>query len=135
AVLMEDAVALFGIVLTLIVAGVSFLWGPHASFDAAVAIVVGLLLGAMAMFLAAANRKLLIDTSDVALDEEVTRFLSDRGVPAHVRSIVLDHDRSVLFIGVREDRARGHAASESHALGEALKHHIRERHMRTVHEV
>src|SRR6188472_282296 len=36
AVVLEDAVALLGIVLTLVVAGVSFAWGPHAAFDAAV---------------------------------------------------------------------------------------------------
>ena len=124
------AVALFGIVLTLIVAGVSLIWGPHPAFDAAVAIAVGLLLGAMATFLAAINRKLLIDTSDVVLDVEVAKFLSERGVPAHVRSIVLDHNRSVLFIGVREDRGRGPVPTESFALGEALKNHVRERHMR-----
>jgi len=135
AVVLEDAVALFGIVLTLIVAGVSLIWGPHPAFDAAVAIAVGLLLGAMATFLAAINRKLLIDTSDVVLDVEVAKFLSERGVPAHVRSIVLDHNRSVLFIGVREDRGRGPVPTESFALGEALKNHVRERHMRTVHEV
>ena len=33
-----------------------------------VAIVVGVLLGAMALFLAALNRRLLIDTSDAVLD-------------------------------------------------------------------
>ena len=51
AVLLEDAVALLGIVLTLLVAGISMVWGPHPEFDAAVAIAVGVLLGVMAMFL------------------------------------------------------------------------------------
>ena len=55
AVLLEDAVALLGILLTLLVAGISFVWGPHPVFDAAVAIVVGVLLGVMALFLAAAE--------------------------------------------------------------------------------
>src|SRR5713101_7237492 len=68
AVLLEDAVALLGILLTLMVAVVSFLWGPHPAFDAAVAIAVGALLGAMAIFLAAINRRLLIDSSDPGLD-------------------------------------------------------------------
>ena len=61
AVVLEDAVALLGIVLTLVVAGVSFALGPHPAFDAAVAIAVGVLLGAMALFLASINRRLLID--------------------------------------------------------------------------
>jgi zinc transporter 9 len=73
AVLLEDAVALLGILLTLLVAGVS-LAGPRPGFDAAVAITVGVLLGAMALFLAAINRRLLIDASDPALDRIVGRF-------------------------------------------------------------
>ncbi len=35
AVLLEDAVALLGILLTLLVAGVSFVWGPHAESPSA----------------------------------------------------------------------------------------------------
>ncbi|HVO88189.1 MAG TPA: cation transporter, partial [Casimicrobiaceae bacterium] len=58
AVLLEDAVALFGIVLTLLVSGGSMLLGPLPVFDASIAIVVGVLLGAMALFLATVNRKL-----------------------------------------------------------------------------
>ena len=41
AVVLEDAVALLGIVLTLLVAGVSMIAGPRPEFDAIVAIVVG----------------------------------------------------------------------------------------------
>ena len=55
--------ALLGILLTLLVAGVSFVLGPRPEFDAGVAITVGVLLGAMALFLAALNRRLLIDSS------------------------------------------------------------------------
>ena len=82
AVLLEDAVALLGIALTLLVAGVSMLAGPRPEFDAIVAIVVGVLLGAMALFLAALNRRLLIDASDPALDraaESVARRPGHRG--------------------------------------------------------
>src|SRR5262249_20589613 len=50
AVLLEDAVALLGIVLTLLVAGVSMIGGPRPEFDALIAIVVGVLLGVMALF-------------------------------------------------------------------------------------
>src|SRR4051794_4481872 len=52
AVLLEDTVALLGIVLTLVVGGVSYWLGPHPEFDAAVAVGVGVLLGVMAIFLA-----------------------------------------------------------------------------------
>ena len=76
AVVLEDAVALLGILLTLLVAGVSVVLGPRPVFDAVVAITVGVLLGAMALFLAAINRRLLIDASDPALDRLVAAFLA-----------------------------------------------------------
>src|SRR4029453_17931774 len=50
AVVLEDAVALLGIFLTLVVAGVSFAAGPNPAFDALVAIAVGVLLGGRALF-------------------------------------------------------------------------------------
>jgi solute carrier family 30 (zinc transporter), member 9 len=120
AVLFEDAVALLGIVLTLIVAGVSYRWGPRPIFDAVVAIAVGVLLGAMAIFLAAINGRLLIDSSDPALDRAAGRFLSDKGLRAQVSSIVLDDNRSVLFVRVDPDEAHDGAIG-SHTLGEALR--------------
>lgn len=131
AVVLEDAVALVGILLTLVVAGVSFASGPHRSFDAVVAIVVGVMLGAMALFLAALNRKLLIDTNDVTLDSVVAAFLAARGVAAQVSSIVLDADSSVVFVRVDAGAWIGRE-TESYALGEALKADARTRHGKTV---
>jgi zinc transporter 9 len=120
AVLFEDAVALLGILLTLLVAGVSYLWGPHPVFDAAVAIAVGVLLGAMAILLAAINRRLLIDSSDPVLDRAAKRFLAEKGLRSEVSSIVVDDDRCVLFVRLRQADAQEQAI-ESHTLGEALK--------------
>jgi zinc transporter 9 len=134
AVLFEDAVALLGILLTLIVAGVSFLWGPHPAFDASVAIAVGALLGAMAVFLAAINRRLLIDSSDPVLDRAAARFLAEKGLPARVSSIVVDDDRSVLFVRLAQADVRERAI-ESHALGEALKAHVLAHEGKTVDAV
>jgi solute carrier family 30 (zinc transporter), member 9 len=85
AVLLEDAVALLGILLTLLVAGVSMVGGPRPEFDALVAIAVGVLLGAMALFLAAINRRLLIDTSDVGLDRAAEAWLAGHDIAAQVR--------------------------------------------------
>ena len=129
AVLLEDGVALLGIVLTLIVAGVSIVAGPHPEFDAFVAIVVGLLLGAMALFLAALNRRLLIDTSDATLDRAAEAWLTGRGITGEVRSLILDDRRAVVF--VRADRE----IPQSYALGETLKAHLKEAHDRTVDAV
>jgi zinc transporter 9 len=117
AVLLEDAVALLGILLTLLVAGVSYVAGPRPEFDAAVAIVVGILLGVMALFLAALNRRLLIDSSDRALDRDAETWLKAQGIAADVRSLIVDDDRAVAFICTRQD------VPGSYALGQALKAH------------
>jgi zinc transporter 9 len=129
AVLFEDAVALLGIVLTLIVAGVSMAAGPHPEFDALVAIVVGVLLGLMALFLAALNRRLLIDTSDAVIDRVAEAWLAGQGIKADVRSLILDERRAVMFI--RAD----HEVPRSFALGETLKAHLKSHHDRTIDAV
>ena len=121
AVLLEDAVALLGILLTLLVAAVSFLWGPHAEFDAIVAIAIGVLLGGMALFLAAINRKLLIDTSDQDIDRIATKFLAEVGIPAQISSIMIDDKRSVVFVRVRQNDSHGRSLADTYALGETLK--------------
>jgi solute carrier family 30 (zinc transporter), member 9 len=118
AVLLEDGVAVFGILLTLLVAGVAVVFGPRPEFDAGVAILVGLILGGMAAFLAALNRRLLIDTSDPEIDAAAARWLEAQEIPADVRSLVLDDDRAVVF--VRADRE----VAGSYGLGEALKAYL-----------
>lgn len=134
AVVLEDAVALIGILLTLLVAAVSIALGPQPVFDAVVAIVVGVMLGVMAWYLTAINRRLLIDTADLALDRAATEFLAARGISADVSSIVLDTDRSVVFVRVMPGRPAGLEA-ESHALGQALKAHARTQHGKTIEAV
>lgn len=113
AVLLEDGVALVGILLTLLVAGIGFFFGSHPEIDAAVAIVVGAMLGVMALFLAAINRRVLIDTSDPALDRAAEVWLGERNITASVHSLVLDNDRAVVFVHasgeVRESLAVGAA--------------------------
>jgi solute carrier family 30 (zinc transporter), member 9 len=119
AVLLEDGVALFGILLTLLVAGSGYVYGPHPEFDAAVAIVVGATLGVMALFLAAINRRVLIDTSDLDLDRAAQSWLAGKGIAASVHSLVLDNDRSIVFV---RPQAEVH---ESRAVGAALTAHLK----------
>lgn len=128
AVVLEDAVALLGILLTLLVAGVSFVRGPQPEFDAVVAIAVGAMLGAMALFLAALNRRLLIDTADPGIDRAAAQFLAKAGIPADVTSIVIDDDRGIVFV-------RTQSPVDSHVLGEALKAHVRVHAGKTVDQV
>jgi zinc transporter 9 len=108
-------VALLGILLTLLVAGISLVWGPDPVFDAAVAIAVGVLLGVMALFLATLNRKLLIDASDADVDRAAQDWLAARDIRGTVNSLVLDDDRSVVFVRAQHD------VRDSFAVGEALK--------------
>jgi solute carrier family 30 (zinc transporter), member 9 len=121
AVLLEDAVALVGILLTLLVAGISYVSGPRPVFDAAVAITVGVMLGVMALFLAALNRKLLIDTSDPEIDTVVTGFLDRKNVRADVSSIVVDSGHAVVLVRIRGDTGAAPAASDLRTLGDELK--------------
>ncbi|MGH8798620.1 MAG: cation diffusion facilitator family transporter [Casimicrobiaceae bacterium] len=135
AVVLEDMVALLGIVLTLVVAGVSFAWGSHPAFDAVVAIAVGALLGGMALFLASLNRRLLIDTADVELDRAAQRFLATQGVTTEVSSVVLDDDHAVVFVHALPGGTRPFDTADSYALGETLKAHVRASDGKTIDEV
>jgi zinc transporter 9 len=135
AVVLEDAVAMLGILLTLLVAGVSVVFGPRPVFDAVVAISVGVLLGAMALFLAAANRRLLIDLSDPALDQLVTAFLTTQGVAADVTSVVVDDGHSIAFIHVRPDAGSLPGGFDSRTVGDALQRHALERERKTIDDV
>jgi zinc transporter 9 len=119
AVLLEDAVALLGIVLTLIVSGVAYFFGPHPAFDAIIAIAVGVILGVLAVFLAAINHRLLIDTSDPVIDNAAKAWLATRDIPAHVHSLVLDDDSAIVFIRTERE------VPGSFAIGEALKDHLK----------
>jgi zinc transporter 9 len=135
AVVLEDAVAMLGILLTLLVAGVSVVFGPRPVFDAVIAIAVGILLGAMALFLAAANRRLLIDLSDPALDQLVSAFLTTHGVLADVTSVVVDDGHSIAFIHVRPGAGSLPGGFDSRAVGDAVQRHALERERKTIDQV
>jgi len=129
AVLLEDVVAMIGILLTLIVAGIGYAFGPRPIFDAFIAVVVGVMLGALAVFLAGLNRRLLIDTSDAALDRNAEQWLSARAIAARVHSLILDDDSVVVFV----DAAM--PVSESDAVGDALAAELQRTLDKTVHAV
>jgi len=129
AVLLEDAVALVGIGLTLLVAAVSSVAGPTPLFDAAVSIAVGVMLGVMALFLAAINRRILIDTSDQDIDREAERWLARKDIRARVHSLLLDDDRAIVFVHARDE------IPGSHIVGNALKTHLKSTPGMHVHAV
>lgn len=129
AVLLEDIVALIGILLTLLVSGIGYFFGPRPIFDACIAILVGVLLGALAIFLAGINRRLLIDTSDASLDHIAERWLSEHAVAARVHSLILDDDTAVVFVDAAAD------VPQSAALGDALAAELRRKRDTGVHAV
>jgi solute carrier family 30 (zinc transporter), member 9 len=135
AVVLEDAVALLGILLTLLVAGVSVMLGPQPIFDAVIAITVGVLLGVMALFLAAVNRRLLIDLSDPVLDRLVAAFLAEHGVSADASSVVVDDGHSVVFVHVRPGDGNIPGGFDSRAIGEALQRHAQDLGRKAIDEV
>ena len=93
------------------------------------------LLGAMALFLASINRRLLIDISDVDLDRAAQRFLGEQGVAAEVSSVVVDDDHAVVFLRALPGSARPFDTSDSYALGEALKAQLLAAAGKTIDEV
>lgn len=125
AVLMEDAVALFGIVLTLLVAGLSLAFGPMPVLDASISIIVGVILGGMAIFLANLNRQLLIDVADIGLNHALSEHLGslDSNAEVAVSSLIVDDGRYVVFVRMAKNRATGNFLSgeRSRELGEELK--------------
>lgn len=99
AVLIEDAVAVFGLVLALTGMGLAA-WTGSAIFDGIAAICIGLLMGGLAFFLAATNRKYLLNRSDDEVDEIATKlWRADGQVQAvqRVNSIVLSPDDTLLM--------------------------------------
>jgi len=102
AVLIEDAVAVFGLMIALLGMGLAA-WTGSAMFDGIAAICIGLLMGGLAFFLAATNRKYLLNRSDEEVDEIATRlWKADEQVQQvqRVNSIVLSPDDTLLMAEV-----------------------------------
>jgi len=107
AVLIEDSVAVFGLLLALLGMTLAAYTGSSV-FDGIAAIAIGLLMGLLAFFLAYANKRFLIDAADTGLDESARRvWESDARVQRvqRVNSIVLSPEESLLMaeIELREE--------------------------------
>lgn len=99
AVLIEDSAAMLGLLLALIGMSLAYYTGS-AIFDGIAAIAIGLLMGTLAIFLAATNRKYLLNHADDAVDEIATRiWAADEQVQsvARVNSIVLSPEDTLLM--------------------------------------
>jgi len=102
AVLIEDSVAMLGLVVALIGIGLS-MWTGSAIFDGIAAIAIGLLMGCLAFFLASTNRKYLLNYSDEAVNHAAKdAWEEDHRVQAvqRVSSIVLSPQETLLMAEV-----------------------------------
>ena len=102
AVLIEDSVAMLGLVFALLGIGLSF-WTGSAVFDGIAAICIGMLMGVLACFLAATNRKYLLNHSDDGVNEVASKlWRADEQVQTvqRVNSIVLSPKETLLMAEV-----------------------------------
>jgi len=102
AVLIEDSVAVVGLLVALLGMGLAA-WTGLAIFDGIAAICIGLLMGVLAVFLASTNRKYLLNRSDDEVTAIATRvWQADAQVQAvqRVNSIVLSPTDSLLMAEV-----------------------------------
>ncbi|MDQ6967650.1 MAG: cation diffusion facilitator family transporter [Mariprofundaceae bacterium] len=102
AVLIEDSVAMLGLVFALLGIGLSF-WTGSAIFDGIAAICIGILMGFLAYFLAAKNRKYLLNYSNDEVNEVATKlWRADDQVQTvqRVNSIVLSPEETLLMAEV-----------------------------------
>ena len=107
AVLIEDSVAMLGLVFALVGIGLS-MWTGSAIFDGIAAIAIGLLMGCLAFFLASMNRKYLLNYSDEDVtDMAMQMWQEDVRVQSVQRgnSIVLSPRETLLMaeVEVREE--------------------------------
>ena len=102
AVLIEDSVAMLGLMFALLGIALSS-WTGFAIFDGLAAICIGLLMGFLAYFLAATNRKYLLNHSDDEVNEVAARLWeADDQVQTvqRVNSIVLSPQETLLMAEV-----------------------------------
>jgi zinc transporter 9 len=137
AVLLEDAVALLGIAITLFVAFWSRLVAPAPLMDAIISIFIGLLLGTMALALAKLNKEVLIDVADVGVDAEIERAIRDKvGVKPKVTSTLLDANHCLLFVHVAPGSLPANVDFKRiMEIGDEIKQHIRAGMGKTIDQV
>ena len=126
AVLLEDSVALLGIAITLFVAFWSRLGEPAPRMDAIISIVIGLLLGVMALALAKLNKDVLIDLADLGINAEIERAIRERaGIDLKVVSSLMDAEHCLLFVHVAPETLPANVDyARLNAIGEEIKVHI-----------
>jgi len=99
AVLIEDSVAIVGLLLAIAGMGISAYTGSSI-FDGIAALAIGLLMGFLAFFLASVNKRFLINAADPNMDMVVTEIWEgDDRIQRlqRVNSIIISPEESVLM--------------------------------------
>jgi cation diffusion facilitator family transporter len=137
AVLLEDAVALLGIAITLFVAFWSRLVAPAPLMDSIISIFIGLLLGTMAVALAKLNKEILIDVADVGVDAEIERAILDKaGIRLKVTSTLLDAEHCLLFVHVAPGSLPANVDfARIMEIGDQIRRHILDAMGKTIDQV
>ena len=99
AILIEDTVAVVGLTFALVGMSLAAYTGS-AIFDVAAAMGIAILMGLLAIFLAATNKKYLLNVSDEEINQVALKAWSaDERVQnvRHIHSIVLSPEESILM--------------------------------------
>ncbi|MEX1361595.1 MAG: cation diffusion facilitator family transporter [Nannocystaceae bacterium] len=122
AVLLEDTVACIGVLVAFVGIGLAQLTG-NPVFDAMGAIVIGLLLGMVAVWLGIRNRSLLLGPAiPRALQAEIEQFLRDLPEVQRVRRV------RTRIVGANRFRFQAELDFDGRVLGARMAHLVHERH-------
>ena len=94
--------------------------------DAIISIVIGALLGTMALALAKLNKDVLIDLADLGINAEIERAIRERaGIGLKVVSSLMDAEHCLLFVHVAPETLPGNIDyARLNVIGEEIKAHI-----------
>lgn len=121
AVLLEDAVACLGVLVAAAGLGLAYLTG-NAMFDAIGAIVIGLMLGAVAVWLGIRNRTLLLGPAiPPELQAEITTYLKQHPAVMRVRNV------KTRIVGADNFRLQAQLDFDGAVFGARMKDFVEER--------
>lgn len=122
AVLLEDSVACLGVVVAAAGLGLAYATG-NAMFDAIGAIVIGLMLGAVAVWLGVRNRTLLLGPAIPAdLQKEIVVYLEQHPAVMRVRNV------KTRIVGADNFRLQAQLDFNGAVLGARMRSFVDERH-------
>ena len=128
AVLLEDAVACFGVLVAAAGIGLAY-WTGNPAWDGLGAIAIGLMLGAVAVWLGIKNRTLLLGPAiPKSLQEEIVAFLKEHPAVMRVRKV------RTRIVGADNFRLQAQLDFDGSYLGERMASIVHDRHAALANE-